>query len=261
MDLKGKDYITGTHLKRKGIMKNNKVRLELGGLKISADNFVKGVNSFFDLIDEISKEFIGKKKIIWNVTVESGSNYIIAEPELLNGDYEKVCEIVNTINNGIDIIENKEYRPKHFSDNALKYVSKLASIVDEKEPDLYSVKIRINGKSQKITHKSVANIDKIMGIKYRDYGAIEGRLKMISERKGLRFVVYDDYYDNPIRCYFESEIINEVVNAFGKRVSVYGLILYKAKGVPYSIKVKKFRIFKDKKDLPTINDVLGIFED
>ena len=100
-----------------------------------------------------------------------------------------------------------------------------------------------------------------MGIKYRDYGSIEGKLQVISVRKNLKFVVYDDLSDQPVKCYFKSGITEEVVSAFDKRVSVYGLIMYKSQGEPYSVRVEQLKVFKEQDELPTINDVLGIMKD
>ncbi len=85
-------------------------------------------------------------------------------------------------------------------------------------------------------------------------------MRVISERKSLRFFVDDDLTSKSIACYFKEENINDVLSAFRKRVSVYGLIMYKSHGEPYSLKVERFRVLKDKDDLPTINDVLGILK-
>ena len=63
-----------------------------------------------------------------------------------------------------------------------------------------------------------------------------------------------------ILCYFKEENVDDVLSAFRKRVSVYGLIMYKSHGEPYSLKVEQFRVFKDKEDLPTANDVLEILK-
>ena len=240
----------------------NKIRLEFVGFTIPANKFVKGVNAFFDIIDEVTNSVTGKKKEIeWKVTVESGSASIIAIAESINGSPETIPKTIEIIERGIKTIENRAQRPEHFSDTSLRKIHDLASIVDEKEPELYKVNIWIKQKPQAISLSSAANVNKIMGIKYYDLGSVEGKLQVISERKGLRFVVYDDLHDKAIRCYFDDDIINDVINAFSKRVSVYGLITYKAHGEPYSVKVEKFRVFKDKDDLPTINDVLGIMKE
>ncbi len=241
---------------------NNNIRLELGGIAISADKFIKSVNSFFDIIDEVTVNITGKKKEIqWNVSVESGSANVIATPVALNGSPDLVDLTVDRIQQGIKTLEKKAERPANFTDTALRNIHDLAYIVDEKKQEFNSICIWIKQKPQQISLRSAANVDKIMGIKYRDYGSIEGKLQVISVRKNLKFVVYDDLSDQPIKCYFKSGITEEVVSAFDKRVSVYGLIMYKSQGEPYSVRVEQLKVFKEQDELPTINDVLGIMKD
>ena len=87
---------------------NNNIRLELGGIAISADKFIKSVNAFFDIIDEVTVNITGKKKEIqWNVSVESGSANVIATPVALNGSPDLVDLTVDRIQQGIKTLEKK----------------------------------------------------------------------------------------------------------------------------------------------------------
>ena len=87
-------------------------------------------------------------------------------------------------------------------------------------------------------------------------GSIEGRLQMISKRKGL---IYDDISDRTIVCHFSQKIQDEIVSASGKRVSAYGIISYRESGEPASIKVQDFRILS-RDNLPTFEDMKGILK-
>ncbi len=213
------------------------------------------------MIDDVSISAIGKEdKIQWVVDVKPGSANIIATPISNNGSLDIVTIAVNAIESGIVSIEESSQRPEHFSDSALRKIYELATIADPKDSGLTDVNILFNQNRRLISKHTAANIDKIMGVKYHDYGSVEGKLRVISERKSLRFFVVDDFTGKSILCYFKEENVDDVLSAFRKRVSVYGLIMYKSHGEPYSLKVEQFRVFKDKEDLPTANDVLEILK-
>lgn len=242
--------------------KVNNIVLEIDGPKITATKFTRGIKAFFGFINDVANEVSGKKKAIrWIVSVRPGSININVEPEPLNGFETVIPVTIEAIEKGIDIISNKAERPTHFSDDALKKIIDLVSIVDSRDKELDRVRIWVNNKPNNLSSKIVANIDLILGTSSKAYGTIEGKLQVISERQGLNFVVYDSLTDKPIKCYFDDDIMNEVIGAFGKRISVYGMIRYRKDGEPISIEVEELEVFPNKEDLPNIYDVLGILKD
>lgn len=56
------------------------------------------------------------------------------------------------------------------------------------------------------------------------FGAIEGRVEAPSTGEGLCFTIYDVCYDQAIPCYFESDQLEIVQKALGKRVLVDGWV-------------------------------------
>jgi len=91
-----------------------------------------------------------------------------------------------------------------------------------------------------------------------DYGSIEGRLSVVSERGKLHVVVYEPIWDKPIRCNLTEEQADEATEYFQKRVAVYGEIKYRQDGTPISVAVDHIDLFPAPDELPGPADVYGI---
>jgi len=250
---------------RNKMSKKSKISIKLDGNKISSGIFRRTVNSFFNLIDEVSNDVTkGEKYLEWYVTVEKGSTIISAEPIQTGGARGIDEEICRTVVSGVGEITNQQRRPDYFNDKALQSVQSLAKLITDKEKEMgvNHIEISSNGSKNEITHSAIANA-KIMLKKstYKSIGSIEGRLQVIKDRGGLKFKVYTDYYDKGVDCTFDESKLKKVVSAFQKRVSVYGEITSNKVGVPLNIKVEKIRVFKDNKNLPGFKDVLGLLEE
>jgi hypothetical protein len=236
-----------------------RLTLEIDGQRISAEKFARGVRAFLTLIEAVGKNVSGQPRgIRWLVEVRPGSANIDFIPEAVKVTDDTLPRVLDEIILGVAHIESHAERPPNFSNSALRGVRELASILDGKEGELDQVRIWRNGKPSKVTPRSIANVDSLLGTSSKDWGTIEGRLSVLSERRGLRFAVYDPVTDKPTRCHFDEEIISEVVKAFGKRVSVCGLIRYRGDGEPLSIRVEEFHVFPERDGLPSVEDVRGI---
>jgi hypothetical protein len=56
------------------------------------------------------------------------------------------------------------------------------------------------------------------------YGAVEGLVQTLTNRKGLRFTLYDSLNDRAVSCYLESGYENIMRDAWGRRAIVEGWI-------------------------------------
>ncbi len=239
----------------------NQVILEISGPRITADKFSRGVRAFFDFIDELAREVSGKiKPVQWIVSAQEGSIKLIAKPEPEEASPDAISSVLKAIENGVKMIEGSASRPECFSDKVLKDLQKLASICDG-NGDLDRVRIWVNQSPNEISTKIASNVNSILGIHFSDLGAIEGRLQMISERGGLRFAVYDSLTDRRVRCYFDEDLLEKIIFAFGKRVNVYGMIRYRQDGEPITISVEDFKVLRPRNELPTPEEVRGILRE
>lgn len=55
-------------------------------------------------------------------------------------------------------------------------------------------------------------------------------------------------------------MLRKALEAFDRRVAVYGVVKYRKDGLPSSIYVEDIRIFKNDEELPSLDEVQGIFK-
>ena len=235
------------------------VTLNIKGDRISAEKLRNSIGAFYGFIDEVASEVSGQRKPIrWIVRVRKGSIVLINEPEIIRELSPNVTEtIFESIKRGVDSLGKEAVRPAYFSDRALEFLQDLASIPKERTNGLEAISITVETKSYKLTPNVIANVDSILGVYSKALGSVEGRLSTLSERGGLKIIVYDSLSDKPIRCDIMEELLFEATKAFGKRVYVYGLISYEKNGNPKSIRVQELKMF-EKEKLPSAYEICGI---
>lgn len=234
------------------------ITLSLYGDKITSDKFRSTISAFYGFIDEVVLQVSEKKKSIkWIVSAKQGSIVLTSEPELAEGVSEQVFNnIVKGLDIGLNDLEKVSERPKYFSDKALEHLQNLANIPEREGTNLNKINISINGDKHNLTRHTIANIDTILGIKTKALGSIEGKLKTITEKGSLKFVVYDSITNKAVNCYFTDELLDDVMKAFRKRIYVFGLINYSMRNEPKSINVEEFKTFPE--TTPSFDDVCGI---
>jgi hypothetical protein len=232
--------------------------LELSGRAITPEKFLRGVQSFFGILAEVTREIGGKPRAVeWMVTVKSGSNLVQVAPQP-GYDPKLVSAITSAVAAGIAQIDRNDVCPENFTEKALREVRDLGEMVGGAKSDDTSVRIWGQRRPIDITHKAVANINALLASEHKDYGSIEGRLQTLSERGGLKFIVYEPLWDRRIDCSMPDELMDQAIAAFRKRVEVYGLIRYRRDGRPVRIEVDDIIPFPAGTELPSFRDVHGI---
>jgi hypothetical protein len=242
----------------------NELTLKLDGA-INAKIFVNAVKSFFELIQSVSDNATQTKNSIeWVVEVDRGSAIIMAQPSPKNIPPERIPHTVEVIERGLrDLEQGEKKRPEHFTDEAMRSAKILSQL---SENDVF-VSIRASWETldqpvtQRLSTQTAASVDSILEASYSDYGAIEGKLETVSARQGYRFNIYDDLTSRSVKCYFEPKMLPDVFEAFEHRVSVWGWVKYRKDGLPVSIEVDNFRVFRKSEELPSVEDIVGILRD
>lgn len=237
------------------------IKLIIKGKKIPERQFRIAIEAFFDLVSEIQESIAGKKsKIKWLVSVSSGSAEVHLTPELYSGLENYFPQITSALSDGIAGIKNPDFRPLHYSDKALESVRKLSGTIDPTSKEIEDVLISTNGKGVSLSPNVMFNIDALLQIKREEYGSIEGRLDLISSRKGYHFFITDLVRNHAIKCDFPESMKEKILDSFNKRVYVFGLIKYRKGNVPFSIELQYIKPIKEQSKLPTADDVYGILK-
>jgi len=243
------------------MIKEKNIEFNIGANKVPASLFKIKVNTFIDLLEEVTDAITkGKKKVSWDIAVESGSQVLKAYPKS-KYNTDETDRILNTIDSGIETISKGKPRPDLLSDKALEDIMSLSKPYKKNGDVIDKFIIKVNNKSQSLDSQMINYIQDIIGTASQALGSVEGRLEVVSKRHGYSFIITDTFTDKTIKCIFKNEeFLPKVFESWDKRVSVYGLIKYNKHGDIISILVDDFRVLINKEKLPGFYDVLGIFK-
>ncbi len=242
----------------------DRLTLELGRPRVPANTFGQSVEAFLALIREVSTGITRRRDAIrWYISVEQGSARVHAYAQPVEVDDQTARTVVRTIREGIGVLYSRAERPRHFSDRALEAVKKLAELATLDEQGAVPIRVLTGERATTVAKSTIANVQTLLGPHTEALGSIEGRIQMISERGTPRFSVYDVLTDRPVRCFFEPELFEQIVDAFKDRVRVLvsGLVRYRRDDVPVSIRVEALRRLAGHSGLPSFEDVRGILRD
>ena len=232
--------------------------LEVGGHAITPDKFLRSVRSFFAILDEVTREVGGKTSVVrWAVAAKRGSNLIQVSPQP-GYDPSIISVVTKAVADGISQIEERETRPTHFNERALRSLRDLSNVVGRTDSDDTTVRVWVRRDPIDVTPKAAANIIGLLANEHEDYGSLEGRLQTLTERGRLQFIVYERLWDMQTRCYIPDRLVETALAAFRSRVEVYGLIRYRKDGKTVSIEVDEIRAFPEAEKIPSFRDVHGI---
>lgn len=235
--------------------------LEITGKTVTPEKFMRSVRSFFAILKEVTSQVAGKQEAVqWVVQVSEGSNLVGVDP-VPGYSPAIVSEIIRAVSDGIDTMETRAATPRYFSERAIKSLRDLADVAGTTTEDDTTVRVWAKKKPLPVTHKSVAHVAELLETGHEDYGSIEGRLRTVSDKGGLHFVVKEPILNHEVRCFIPEELIDTAVANFRNRVEVYGRIKYRKDGKAVSIDVDDIVPFPPKETLPSYRDVRGILRD
>jgi hypothetical protein len=228
--------------------------LELGGDDITPELFVRGIRSFFAVLNEFTDQI--DDTVGWRVQVKEGSNLVGVWPRGLPS--ASVGKIVSSVEAGLAAIENDTLDTMIFPDKALQSARDLAKLSVASDGDLI-VKVWTEKRPHPLSARTVALIDDVIGGVVEEHGSVAGRIQTISERGGAKFVIYDALTDDPISCVVPPEKLQDALRAFGHRAEIYGMVKYQKDGRARRIKVEDIVVFPEDDVLPKVASVRGIF--
>jgi hypothetical protein len=233
--------------------------LKLEGDEVPAERFVRSVSAFLGLVSDVADNVTHTERAFrWLVGVRAGSLIVDFRPVAQKAESSFIPTTIRAINDGVELLEKRAERPLYWSDVALKRAKELADLVDPTTRGVEQIMIRADRSSRRVTRRTSAHVEALIGTEVKALGTIEGRLRTVTEGGGLHIVVQDALTLNNIRCYIKDEQTEELLGAFRRRVAVYGEVRYRKDGQPLSIDVQEFRILKEQHELPKAKDVRGI---
>ncbi len=89
-------------------------------------------------------------------------------------------------------------------------------------------------------------------------GTVEGRAESASIHGRNVLRLWDPLTGQAIECHFPDTALDQVREAFGRRVQVAGPVRYNALGRPCSVQLERLRVFREQSELPQARDLEGI---
>lgn len=233
------------------------ITVEIEQARVLADKFEQGLKSFLAMVKDVSRRVCEGdiRGIEWSIGLRQGSMLMDFVPRAVRAIPAKVAVVCNTVAIGVDSVEEGIIPPSDFSEKAIGHATKFAGALGD------IAGIRIGGRVHHLTARAIANADAWAGIASRDWGTVEGQLWELKESAGLKFMVKDALTGRSTECIFDEQLLEDIMDSFRSRVSVTGLIHYKASGEPASIDVEEFYRFPEEGALPSIDEIRGILRE
>ena len=164
-------------------------------------------------------------------------------------------DVVRHYIDGLELLSAGQTLPVYFSENALQAAKRLADLTRD---NARTVKVKSGQRAFQITQRISVNVDDLINRFHVSEGSIEGVIEMVTLHEHVYFRTYDAIHGWGIPCYFRSDLLDEVREAFGKRVSVSGSLRSDRLGKPETMRVHSIRLFGDDSELPSIQELRGI---
>lgn len=238
---------------------NAALTISIEGPYFPLAKFRKALDSFIDLLTEVDKETSesGILTIEWAISsIRSGSIHItaVANPVDENLHRTRPAEVIKTVSQGLDQLQEAPIIPDGFSESALKYSKTFGAILDPN--NFAEIRFKSKSWSKSIAPRLAGNIDEITRTTQKFYGSIEGILVSISVAGKQSLGIRNSIEGKTITCYFKDELFESAKEALGRRVYVFGLIRQRVHGAKINIQVDELRILPSADELPTINEIL-----
>ena len=240
---------------------SNRLTLTLDFPEITLDKLSRVAGLWASLVQTVSAQSTGKKQAVrWVITeVHYGSSLTVeTRPEVHGKRIEPALldTISRSVIDGMRHLTDYPDAPEFFSPHALSLAKKLAQQADNERGRI----IVSNGTDTEVAlnAKIISTVDTIFGPVVQSLGSVEGTLEGVITHGKHRFYIYDSLAGRRVSCLFGERItLDRVLHAYGKRVSVSGVIRTKERtGERLSIEASELIEFTPDDELLSTDDIL-----
>lgn len=231
-------------------------------LEIGADldpkRFVAAAREFFAYVESAATLPEATAKLDWRVKVREGSAIIALTPgpSVLQNEamaaYERVDAATRALASG-------DLSSAALADATLEHARKLSDLAIGKEGEV-RLRIWVCRKPILFGPEIGDFIREETKPAYHDFGSIEGTLNAIQDGKGgLELRIRDPMWQRPVQCFLPEDLLADAIFHFRKRVELFGEIHYRKDDTPDSIRVDRLDPLPSDSELPSIENVRGLF--
>jgi len=230
--------------------------LEIGD-DLEPRRFVAACREFFGLTDELA-QVPRDDSVNWRVRVREGSN-IVALSVGAQSDSNAVTAALQRMHEGTTALVQGDFSAPVLTEKAIQHAKKLSDVT-RNGPHVTPMRVWLARRPIDFGPEVGDMVRQDEASSYNDYGTLEGTLRAIADQSGgLEIRIQDPLWKRAIPCRVSDDQIEDAMSAFRRRVEVTGLIHYNRLGRPTSIRMESLTTLPDDKDLPTAEDIRGLF--
>lgn len=193
-------------------MAKDTITLALNG-EVTMAHFASAMSDLRALVQALSEELGVAEQVEWlvyDLQVGSANTTLRGEADVLK-QVERVVEAYTEVG---EALQSRQRPP--FSDRVVRAAYGITDILDDR---VTSVRFETADKDVTIVERLGVTVAPAT---VRSYGAIEGIVQTLTNRKGLRFNLYDTLHDRAVSCYVQEGKEDLMREIWGKRASVEG---------------------------------------
>lgn len=235
--------------------------------EISLDSFLLILRESLSILQGLDRAISQRRNgtLKWVLSgLQAGSAIVVAESRVVRGDEDFGPQVARHFVDGIYTIQTEGVTPALFSMNSMNSMRNIVRSLGTNGVSVLDIATPGLDKTVELSSEAEDKVEALVEVHHKSVGSVEGRVELISVHRGTRrFNVYHAITQKAVRCNLPEEMEDEVVYNLRqrRRVIVSGLISYNVRGEPLSIAVDHLRVLKEEKELPTIEDILGIAPD
>ena len=227
--------------------------------QIAASTFERAVAHAISLLGQFDSAISGKPRgsLRWYIEkLSSNGNLSIDFRSKLkpasqrSREFDFSSEIASSFLNGFQELETKCETPAYLSEFGLRKAGDLAGLIGRNG----ATGFQFSSKDQTvdITNQTSANIEKLLPIKRKAIGSVEGTLEGVNLHRDKRVTVYETFTKKGVLCEFTNDVLLDRIKQFlGKKVTVFGVLQKNIKGDTLRVKMDSIEPFmRTKKAAP-----------
>lgn len=222
--------------------------------EISANTFKDTIFNSVSLLSEFDAAISGKRRgyLRWYVNKLSSEEALLISfvshfksPKHRPLAPELGGSVTKSFVNGFEDLERRCVTPAYLSEFGLERASKLVGVIGKNGAK--GLRFSALDRVVEVSKKTSENIEKLLPIRRRAIGSVEGKLEAINLHRQPRVVVYHAVTHRAITCLFDPErFMGEVLRAIGRRVVVFGQLQKNIVGDTLRVEMLQLKIVDDR---------------
>lgn len=197
-------------------MPNDTITFALDG-EVNLNDLAEALPALRSLINGLASDVAPGNDIEWVIEgLSTGSTLLVAR-----GESENTAAVETTANAYLAVgraLETRSGVP--YAPNIQRSAQRIVDLLDERVTAV---------RFETIEDEAIVRFEPEQAAPerlepLRAFGAVEGIVQTLSNRKGLRFTLYDTLFDKPVSCYLAEGQEGIMRDAWGRRALVEGLV-------------------------------------